>query len=131
MTARTEEAKERARERNRAYHAANRESIRARHAARRAARKDQDREVRRAYVAANPHRMAAYTNGVDPNTVPMPGLFCEVCGQRRGEQELHLDHDHVTGSFRGWLCRNCNIALGVVRDSPSILRKLASYLELR
>ena len=40
-----------------------------------------------------------------------------------------LDHDHVTGEFRGWLCAKCNSALGLMQDSPTILRKAIEYLE--
>lgn len=74
-------------------------------------------------------RSAAKRCGVDPDTVPKPGLFCDACGQRHGARAFHLDHDHATGRFRGWLCHHCNVALGCVRDNPETLRKLASYLE--
>jgi hypothetical protein len=30
---------------------------------------------------------------------------CEICGT---VAELELDHDHVSGFCRGWLCRFCN-----------------------
>lgn len=53
---------------------------------------------------------------------------CEVCG-RWSLQALHLDHDHKSGAFRGWLCGNCNRAIGLVCDDPERLRKLAAYLE--
>ena len=52
---------------------------------------------------------------------------CELCG------EFHLrivfDHCHSSGEFRGWLCDRCNKVLGIVKDSPELLRVLANYLE--
>lgn len=42
---------------------------------------------------------------------------------------LHLDHCHVTGRFRGFLCRGCNHAIGFAEDSPAKLRALAAYVE--
>jgi hypothetical protein len=45
--------------------------------------------------------------------------------------DLALDHDHATGRFRGWICRPCNLALGIVRDKPNKLKWLADYLEQR
>ena len=92
-------------------------------------------ELRDAYAKARGSatlvRRAAKRNGVAHDNIPTPGLHCEVCGQRAGGREFHLDHDHATGKFRGWLCHSCNVALGCVRDNPAILRKLASYLENR
>ncbi len=41
----------------------------------------------------------------------------------------HIDHDHTTGKVRGILCGSCNTALGHGRDNPSILRRLATYVE--
>jgi len=43
--------------------------------------------------------------------------------------KLHMDHDHVTGQFRAWLCHRCNTVLGYVRDDPEMLKSLADYLE--
>lgn len=51
---------------------------------------------------------------------------CDICGQGG---KICFDHSHAQGVFRGWLCNRCNLALGHVKDSPSLLRKLADYLE--
>ena len=56
---------------------------------------------------------------------PKP-LLCEAgCGRAARD----YDHCHLTGAFRGWLCRQCNVALGMGMDSPALLRALADYLE--
>lgn len=51
---------------------------------------------------------------------------CEICS---GGGKISFDHSHKTGKFRGWICGTCNSALGMVRDSPLVLRKLAEYVE--
>jgi hypothetical protein len=55
---------------------------------------------------------------------PLP-LNCEVCNETG---DIHYDHDHATGKFRGWLCQKCNNTLGLARDNPAILHALAQYL---
>jgi hypothetical protein len=60
-------------------------------------------------------------------TRPMPDL-CEACSRPRGETRLHLDHDHVTGVFRGWLCRQCNLGLGLLGDNKERVLKILNYL---
>lgn len=59
--------------------------------------------------------------------------FCQNPGCRVPEVEcerrLNLDHDHITGEFRGWLCRNCNSAAGLLRDSVNTVFGLAEYLD--
>jgi hypothetical protein len=40
-----------------------------------------------------------------------------------------IDHNHDTGEFRGVLCRQCNRALGMFKDSSTILRNAVEYLE--
>lgn len=60
---------------------------------------------------------------------PRP-LACEVCGGPPSDKRgMTFDHCHTTGRFRGWLCRNCNLALGYVRDNSQLLRALADYLD--
>ena len=56
---------------------------------------------------------------------PKPQV-CEICGC---SCDPHLDHDHKTGKFRGYICGSCNRALGMVKDNPEILRRAAAYLE--
>lgn len=59
---------------------------------------------------------------------------CEACGRLSLPQVDH-DHNHCPGvygcviCFRGLLCRDCNLASGILKDSPIILRQLAEYLE--
>ncbi len=36
---------------------------------------------------------------------------CAICGIPKSLEELELDHDHVTGRPRGFLCKNCNFKL--------------------
>ena len=56
---------------------------------------------------------------------------CDTCQAYGRVVPLVVDHDHVTGLYRGLLCSNCNTALGFAQDSPIILRKLAHYLASR
>ena len=54
---------------------------------------------------------------------------CEICDKLPTKKGLCFDHDHQTGSFRGWICSKCNTALGLANDDPEILLKLIEYLE--
>src|SRR6266566_6235843 len=40
--------------------------------------------------------------------------LCECCNKPISlwDGEIHLDHDHKTGLFRGWLCFHCNADTG-------------------
>lgn len=51
---------------------------------------------------------------------------CGICLQ---EVELDIDHDHVTGKVRGFLCQTCNTGLGKMKDSVDTLRRAIAYLE--
>jgi len=56
---------------------------------------------------------------------------CAVCKKNppNKHQRLHIDHDHNTGNIRGLLCSQCNTAIGLAKENPTILRSLAEYLE--
>lgn len=79
-------------------------------------RKDPDRSSR--YRLRNGERLLGRPR---PETCEIPG-----CGNTG---KIHFDHCHKTGKARGWLCFNCNAALGHLRDRPEVLRALADYLD--
>lgn len=67
---------------------------------------------------------------------PKDGL-CQLCRRpgtpRRNAVEpdgLHMDHDHITGKFRGWLCYRCNTMLGNLEAlGTEALKMIAAYLK--
>lgn len=65
--------------------------------------------------------------GLELSELPEKPTRCEVC--RRWHKKIVIDHCHETGRFRGWLCDPCNMILGMVDESPQILRDIALYLE--
>ena len=67
-----------------------------------------------------------YGRGIPKATRKPPGA-CEICG-RTPDRALALDHCHKTGQFRGWLCGQCNTALGMFQDSPTVMRSAIAYL---
>jgi hypothetical protein len=81
-----------------------------------------DRHLRRAYgiSLADFNRM-----------VLSQGSKCACCGTSEpgGKHNTwNVDHDHVTGQVRELLCKDCNIVLGLVEDSPEHLQKLIQYV---
>jgi len=40
-----------------------------------------------------------------------------------------LDHCHTTQEFRGWLCSDCNVAIGKLGDDTQGVLKALDYLE--
>lgn len=57
------------------------------------------------------------------------GGRCAICnGLPGGKGDLHIDHDHETGRFRGLLCHSCNVSLGHFKDDVVLLLKAADYL---
>lgn len=54
---------------------------------------------------------------------------CALCGKPHSdEQKLVVDHCHDTGRIRGLLCRSCNVAIGLLGDSPSGLQRALNYV---
>jgi hypothetical protein len=61
---------------------------------------------------------------------PIPSLEnphkCDCCSKEIiTTRTLQLDHCHLTGKFRGWICKECNISLGNLGDSvESVFRSI-------
>jgi hypothetical protein len=54
---------------------------------------------------------------------------CASCDDEVDPVTVHIDHCHLTERVRGLLCRQCNIALGHLRDDPARINALGRYLE--
>jgi len=61
---------------------------------------------------------------------------CYICnsegfliGKNGHTEKLAVDHCHKSGKVRKLLCHNCNRALGLMQDNPSLLRYAAAYIE--
>lgn len=56
--------------------------------------------------------------------------LCAICrsASPQGRGRWHIDHDHVSGQFRGLLCNNCNRGIGYFGDDPDIIRAAADYV---
>lgn len=67
-------------------------------------------------------------------TSPHKPKVCDCCGkepkQSNGRRKVGLscDHDPITIKFRGWLCRECNLAIGLLGDNTEGLQKALDYL---
>jgi hypothetical protein len=58
------------------------------------------------------------------------GDLCGVCKEPLVENPTpNLDHNHKTGQLREFLHAGCNMALGLLKDSPEVCRLAAEYLE--
>jgi len=62
------------------------------------------------------------------------GGKCAICGcdpespRNHGGSTLAVDHDHINGKFRGLLCKNCNMLVGLAADSAEILAQASAYM---
>ena len=56
---------------------------------------------------------------------------CAICGLHQSELKLSLsvDHGHDTNCVRGLLCNNCNMAIGLLKESTDILIRAVDYLK--
>lgn len=66
------------------------------------------------------------------NPEPPPlGTPCENpgCGRIPINKQLVFDHDHETLGHRGWLCDNCNRAMGMLGDTIESLEAAILYLK--
>ena len=63
---------------------------------------------------------------------------CPICTKNLEEISLYkpksmktfvLDHDHEKKMFRGWLCSNCNVALGMLDENLETIKRAYNYLK--
>lgn len=56
---------------------------------------------------------------------------CGICGtdDPSGRGTWHIDHERGTNNVRGLLCMNCNVGIGHLQHSPTILTAAITYLE--
>jgi Recombination endonuclease VII len=57
------------------------------------------------------------------------GNQCLICYRGLTSSSAKWDHDHATGGFRGYLCHNCNTALGLFGDDPALLQRATAYVK--
>ncbi len=43
--------------------------------------------------------------------------------------KLAVDHNHKTGKIRALLCKNCNTAIGLLKENTDTMTKAIKYLE--
>lgn len=79
-------------------------------------------------VGGKAHSSAARTLMKRLNmTRPPLGTACANCD--KDSEKLIFDHDHDTNTFRGWLCYQCNTAIGNLGDCSEGLQRALAYLE--
>jgi hypothetical protein len=55
---------------------------------------------------------------------------CAICkNDLKDTHDVCVDHNHITGSIRGILCRKCNLGIGHLQDSIDILKSAVKYLK--
>ena len=59
----------------------------------------------------------------------MQNNLCAICKSPEKHKRFALDHNHVTGKVRGLLCQQCNMAIGLLKDDPKIVRAAAEYIQ--
>ena len=71
--------------------------------------------------------------GIRKGFSPPPGP-CPICKKTTGvpgarkSRRWALDHDHVTGEMRGWICHMCNSGIGYLGDDVDGLLAALKYL---
>lgn len=56
---------------------------------------------------------------------------CAICkiDQSNLKKPLYVDHCHSTKKIRGLLCHNCNVSLGLLKDSTLTVEAMLAYLK--
>lgn len=67
---------------------------------------------------------------------PMPPIgqnfTCPVCEKtimRQFKNDVVLDHFHLNGEIRGWICRQCNSSIGMMDEDVGILARAIKWIQ--
>jgi hypothetical protein len=60
---------------------------------------------------------------------PFKCPICEDDFTRQFNNDVVLDHSHIDGSVRGYICGNCNTGLGRFKDNVRILHNAIRWLQ--
>ena len=71
------------------------------------------------------HYQSSYGLSLEEVEDKLDGGTCEICGRIC---KLVVDHSHATGKVRGFICRQCNCAIGLVYEDTRTLTKIINYL---
>jgi hypothetical protein len=104
-------------------------AARKKEAARQKARLDANPELRKRRTFLNRLYLYGLNEKLYADLMEAQGGLCALCKEPLGEKTPHIDHNHATGEVRGLLHNNCNIAIGLLDESPNKLRLAADYLE--
>jgi Recombination endonuclease VII len=59
-------------------------------------------------------------------------FICPICGRnilRKFKNDVVLDHSHLDGSVRGWVCSSCNTSIGKFYDDTEILQRAIDWIK--
>jgi hypothetical protein len=70
------------------------------------------------HMLKNQNGVCAICGNLETVTDKKTGLIRSLC----------VDHDHESGKIRGLLCSRCNVAIGLIDDSPEKAKKIFEYL---
>lgn len=58
-------------------------------------------------------------------------FICPICNRKFiiwHKAQVCLDHSHIDGSVRGWICGSCNTSIGKFHDDPNILKRAIKWI---
>lgn len=54
---------------------------------------------------------------------------CEKSFKREHNNDVVLDHNHIDGTIRGWLCSSCNTSIGKFGEDINILQRAIDWIK--
>lgn len=89
-------------------------------------------ECKECMIEKGRFKMSGWTTNDYDKAMHEQGGKCAICHTKLNSSrytKLCADHNHKTGEIRGLLCVNCNTAIGLLRESPIVMRSAIAYIE--